>query len=135
MAVTEFYNPLGLGLQWNEILTEIEIPVPNLSSRQHFFKFTIRRPIDFAIVSLAAVIAEAQGVCLDARLALGAVASAPVRAKTAEEFLRGRTIDEEAAVQAAELALTGARPLSRNAYKVVIAKTLVKRAILGQGQG
>jgi xanthine dehydrogenase YagS FAD-binding subunit len=131
MAVTEFYNPLGLGLQWNEILTEIEIPVPKLSSRQYFFKFTIRRPIDFAIVSLAAVIAETQGVCLDARLALGAVASAPVRAKTAEEFLRGRTIDEEVAVQAAELALTGARPLSRNAYKVEIAKTLVKRAILG----
>ncbi len=134
-AITDFYNPLGLGLQWNEILTEIEIPVPNHSTRQHLFKFTLRRPVDFAIVRLAVVITEAHGVCQDARLALGALAPAPVRAKTAEEFLRGRTLDEDAAVRASELALAGARPLSRNAYKVVIAKTLIKREILGQGQG
>jgi xanthine dehydrogenase YagS FAD-binding subunit len=135
MALIDFYNPISLGLQWNEILTEIEIPVPNQSTRQHFFKFTLRSPIDFAIVSLAAVITEAHGVCRNAHLALGAVAPSPVRAKTAEEFLQGRTIDEDTAVQASELALAGARTLSRNAYKVVIAKTLVKRAILGQGQG
>jgi xanthine dehydrogenase YagS FAD-binding subunit len=134
MALNDFYNPLGLGLQWNEILTEIEILVPKKSPRQHFFKFTLRRPIDFAIVSLAAVITEADGVCRDARLALGALAPAPVRAKTAEEFLEGRPIDEDTAIRASELALTGARPLSRNSYKIVIAKTLIKRAILGQGQ-
>ena len=62
-AITDFYNPLGLDLQWNEILTEIEVPVPNNSTRQHFFKFTLRRPIDFSIVSLAAVITEDHGVC------------------------------------------------------------------------
>ena len=37
MAVTDFYNPLGLGLQWNEILTEIEIPVPNNLDKTAFF--------------------------------------------------------------------------------------------------
>jgi len=63
-----------------------------------------------------------------------AVAPAPVRAETAEEFLSGRVLDEETASQAAELALSGARPLSRNAYKVVIAKTLIKRAILASGK-
>jgi xanthine dehydrogenase YagS FAD-binding subunit len=134
MAVTEFYNPFGLGLQWNEILSQIEIPVPNRLARQHFLKFTLRRPIDFAIVSLASVITDAHGVCQDARLALGAVAPAPVRAKTAEEFLQGKTIDEATALQASELALAGARPLSRNAYKIVIAKTMIRRAILGQGK-
>jgi xanthine dehydrogenase YagS FAD-binding subunit len=132
MAVTEFYNPLGLGLQWNEILTEIEIPAPDRAARQHFFKFTLRQPIDFAIVSLAAVITEAHGVCRNSRLALGAVAPAPVRAKTAEEFLQGRILDEDTAAQAADLALAGARPLSRNAYKAVIAKTMIRRAILDQ---
>ena len=129
-AVTDFYNPLGKALQWNEILTEIEIPEPPQEARQHFFKFTLRRPIDFAIVSLAAVITEADGVCQNARLALGAVAPAPVRAKTAEEFLQGRILDEDTAVQASEMALAGARPLSRNAYKIAIAKALLKRAII-----
>lgn len=64
-------------------------------------------------------------VCREARLALGALAPFPVRAYEAEEFLQGRKIDEETAAQAAELALAGARPLSRNGYKVVIAKTLI----------
>jgi len=31
----------------------------------------------------------------------------------------------------AEVALKGTKPLSKNAYKIEIAKTLVKRAILG----
>ena len=135
MTITDFYIPMGLGIQWNEILSEIEIPAHNYSKRHHFLKFTLRRPIDFAIVSLAAVITEDHGICQEARLALGALAPGPVRAKTAEAFLQGRILDEETALQAAELALAGARPLSRNAYKVVIAKTLIKRAILGQRQG
>lgn len=134
-ALNDFYDPLGLSLQWNEILTEIEVPLHNNLTKQHFFKFTLRRPIDFAIVSLAAVITEDHGVCRNARLALGALAPAPVRAKTAEEFLRGQILDEDTAVQASEMALAGSRPLSRNAYKIVIAKALIKRAILGQGQG
>ncbi len=63
MALNDFYNPLGLGIKWNEILSEIEIPVINHSTKQHFFKFTLRRPIDFAIVSLAVVITEDHGMC------------------------------------------------------------------------
>jgi len=59
------------------------------------------------------------------------VAPGPVRAKKAEEVLEGRPIDEDAACEAAEQALRGARPLSMNAYKIDIAKTLVRRAILG----
>jgi len=69
-------------------------------------------------------------VCRNARLALGAVAPAPVRAKTAEEFLQGRTIDEDTTIRASGLALAGARPLGRNAYKIVIARAIIKRAIL-----
>jgi xanthine dehydrogenase YagS FAD-binding subunit len=67
---------------------------------------------------------------VDARIALGAVAPAPVRAKAAEEVIIGRPIDEHRAAEAAEQAMAGARPLSMSAYKVEIAKTLVKRALL-----
>jgi xanthine dehydrogenase YagS FAD-binding subunit len=133
IAVPDFYRPLGLELQWNEILTEIEIPEPLGEVRQHYFKFTLRRPIDFAIVSLAAIISEADGVCQSARLALGALAPSPFRPKSAEEFLSGRILDEDTAVRASELALEGARPLSRNGHKIVIAKTMIKRALLGSG--
>jgi xanthine dehydrogenase YagS FAD-binding subunit len=99
-------------------------------SGQTFLKFTVREPIDFAIVSVASVITREEGVCTDVRIALGAVAPGPVRAEKAEEMLKGNRIDEEIAARAAEQALAGARPLSKNAYKIEIARTLVKRAIL-----
>jgi xanthine dehydrogenase YagS FAD-binding subunit len=44
--------------------------------------------------------------------------------------LSGKTITEETAAAAAEAAVQGARPLSENAYKIQVAKTAVKRAIL-----
>ena len=130
VAVTDFYSPLGNGLKGNEILTEIEVPGITGPTKQGFLKFTLRSPIDFAIVSVASIITANNGVCTDARITLGAVAPAPVRARKAEEVIKGRAIDEDAAAEAAEQALAGARPLSMNVYKVEIAKTLLKRAIL-----
>ncbi|MBP1624444.1 MAG: oxidoreductase, partial [Acidobacteria bacterium] len=60
----------------------------------------------------------------------GAVAPSPVRATQAEEFLKGKAINELNAEEAAKLAFADARPLSMNAYKVEIGRTLVKRSIL-----
>jgi CO/xanthine dehydrogenase FAD-binding subunit len=117
-------------LNGDELIKEVRIPQPKKGTRQVYEKFTLRKPIDFAIVSVASVITIDDGVCKDARIVLGAVAPEPVRARAAEEFLKGRTIDETTARKAGELALDGAKPLSMNAYKVEIAKTLVKRALM-----
>jgi xanthine dehydrogenase YagS FAD-binding subunit len=130
MAVTDFYKPLGNGLNIGEMIREVEIPALKEPSNQRFLKFTLRRPIDFAIVSVASVIAVRDGICADARIALGAVAPGPARARAAEEVVIGKAIDEPAAGKAADAALARARPLSHNGYKVEIARTLVKRAIL-----
>jgi xanthine dehydrogenase YagS FAD-binding subunit len=130
IAVTEFYNPMGNSLKKGEMVTGVEVPSVERESRETFLKFTLRKPVDFAIVSVATVITIKGGLCTDARIALGAVAAGPVRAKKAEELLVGRPIDETSAADASEAALAGAKPLSMNAYKIEIAKTLVKRAIL-----
>ena len=130
LAVRDFYTPLGNRLAKDEMVREIEVPAVAGPARQTFHKFTLRRPIDFAVVSVAALITMADGVCTDARIALGAIAPGAQRAVAAEEFLRGRPVDGETAAQAGELALTGARPLSRNAHKIEIAKSLVRRAVL-----
>jgi xanthine dehydrogenase YagS FAD-binding subunit len=79
------------------------------------------------------VITVKGGECVDARIALGAVAPGPVRGKKAEEFLIGRPLDQKSALEAAERMVEGARPLSMNAYKIEIIKTLVRRAILDYG--
>jgi xanthine dehydrogenase YagS FAD-binding subunit len=130
VAVTDFYNPLGNSLKRGEMVTSVEVPSVEEESKQVFLKFTLRKPVDFAIVSVATVITLKNGVCADARIALGAVAAGPLRAAKAEKIFEGKRVDEKAAADAAEEALSGAKPLSMNAYKIEIAKTLVKRAVL-----
>jgi hypothetical protein len=82
-------------------------------------------------VSVASVICSHNGTCTDARIALGAVAPAPIRVKAAEERLIGMEITEKTATEAAEAVVAGARPLNKNGYKIQITKALVKKAIMG----
>jgi len=117
-------------LNMNELIMEIQIPKPSTGVVQRYEKFTLRKPVDFAIVSVASVMNISKGVCEDARIVLGAVAPVPFRAKAAEDFLKGKTINEDTASQAGKLALKDTLPLTQNAYKVQIAKTLVKRTLL-----
>jgi NADPH-dependent glutamate synthase beta subunit-like oxidoreductase len=118
-------------LEQYELIKEIQIPKPPKNSRQNWLKFTLRKPVDFAVVSVASIIVAKDGICGDARIALGAVAPAPLRATAAEALMKGKPINDETAVAAANLALSEACPLGMNGYKVEIGKTLVKRAILG----
>ncbi|MDO0824711.1 FAD binding domain-containing protein [Desulfosporosinus nitroreducens] len=131
ISVEEFFTPMGNVLAPDEMITMINIPKPSPVASQNFLKFTLRKPIDFAIVSAASLITRDKGICIDARVILGAVASKPIRAIEAEEYLRGKELSEEVIAEGARLALVGAKPLSKNAYKVEIAKTLVKRAVAG----
>jgi len=129
IPVEEFYTPLGNVLTSGEMITSIYIPKISSTAGQRFLKFTLRRPIDFAIVSAAGILIFEQKVCVNARIVLGAVAPTPFRALKAEEFLKGKELSDKDAEGAAVLALEGARPLSKNAYKLEIAKTLVKRLV------
>jgi xanthine dehydrogenase YagS FAD-binding subunit len=58
------------------------------------------------------------------------VAPIPWRAAGAEEFLRGKKLDEANAQKAGEIALEGAKPLKDNVYKIAMAKLLVQRGLL-----
>jgi len=118
-------------LEADELIKEVRIPKPPAGAKQRYDKFTLRKPIDFAVASVATVITVQNGVCRDARIVLGAVAPEPLRARAAENFLKGKPVNETTAGKAGEMALEGAVPLSMNAYKLEIAKTLVKRAVLG----
>ncbi|MEM3432560.1 MAG: FAD binding domain-containing protein [Candidatus Methanomethyliaceae archaeon] len=118
----------------DELLKMIVIPCPPAGSRQVFLKFA-PRPGDFAIVSVAVIVIEENDICKDIRIALGAVAPSPIRPKEAEEFLKGKPLSEDNAIKAAEIALRGAKPTKGNAYKVGLAKTAIKRALLWKDGG
>jgi NADPH-dependent glutamate synthase beta subunit-like oxidoreductase/CO/xanthine dehydrogenase FAD-binding subunit len=126
----EFFGTLGNSLEKDEMITEVQVPRPQEGARQTFLKHRVREAVDFAIVSVASIITEKGGKCENARIVLGAVAPAPFRAAEAEQAIKGKPMDRSNAEAAAEAAVAGAVPLSKNAYKVVITKTLVRRALV-----
>lgn len=120
----------GTVLEHDEILTELHIPSPVPGSKGVYLKFRTRRAIDYAIISVACMLTFDGRICKDARIALGGIAAIPWRARSAEDALKGKTVDTEVAVEAATRAVAGAMPLTMNTFKVPLAKALVKRAIL-----
>jgi len=130
LPVEDFFTPLGNSLSKGDLVTEIRVPRPAQGNRQTFLKFTIRKPIDFAVASVASVITVEDGVCVDARIVLGGVAPVPLRAKGAERVVQGKPLDAKTAEEAADASVSGAKPRSGNAYKVEITKALVKKALL-----
>ena len=117
-------------LDKDEIVTEIEIPTPVGESKSVFYKFAMRKSIDFAIVNCAAMISSNGGKVRDVRICLNAVYVTPYRARKAEASILGKAITEENAEAAGAEAVSDAKPLKDNAYMVQIAKALVKRSIL-----
>jgi xanthine dehydrogenase YagS FAD-binding subunit len=130
IPISDFFEVMGNILNDDEIITEIRIPMPKPETKQVFIKFALRPTIDFAIVSVAVAIIFQAGKVSDARIVLGAVAPVPYRATGAENVLKGKIISEPVAETAAVAAVKDAVPLSDNKYKIQIARTLVKRAIL-----
>lgn len=100
-----------LGLARGEILAELLLPPPD-GLRATYRKVRRRGSIDFPILGVAAgVRLAAGGRCADARLVLGAVASAPRRVRQAEEALEGTRLEPEAIGAAARAATLAARPM------------------------
>ena len=79
---------------------------------------------------MATVVQSSGSTVRDARVVMGGVAPIPWRASKAEEFLRGKTLDQAIAEKAGEIALDGAKPLKDNVYKVKMAQDLIQRGLL-----
>ena len=117
-------------LQPGEILTEVQIPHPKPGSKGFYHKVRERQAWDHAIVSVSTAVQGKGGICQDAHVVLGGVAPIPWRAAKAEDFLRGKRVDDSTAQKAGEIALEDARPMKDNVYKVALAKSLIQRALL-----
>lgn len=113
-----------------EIVTEIFVPVPRAGSKGFHHKVRERLAWDHAIVAVDTIVESSGGVVRDARVVMGGVAPIPWRAAKAEEFLRGKKLDDAVAKQAGEIALEGAKPLKDNVYKVKLAQDLIQRGLL-----
>lgn len=116
-------------LEPNELLTEVSLPLRQGVRSAHYevrFKQSHDWPIAFATV----VLTMSGESVRSARVVLGAVAPVPWRAPAAEAVLAGKPVTESLAEKAADAALADAKPMTGNGYKVQVAKTAVKRAVL-----
>jgi len=117
--------PRSTVLENDEIVREIQVPAPASGVKSAFVKFALRSSIDFPIVNCAAAIGGGT-----ARICLNAVYNKPYRAIKAEESIAGKTIDVAGAQAAGTAAVTGARALTMNKWKIQVAAGMVKKAIL-----
>ena len=117
-------------MQAGEILTEVQVPASKLATSSTYLKFKERDSLDFALSAVAAAVEQLPNKSIkQARIVLGGVAPIPWRVVKAEKFLEGKTLNQEILAGAGKMALEGAEPLDKNAYKIPLTETLVRRAL------
>jgi len=127
-----FITHLTTALEPEELLVEIEVAAVPEGTGWAFTEYS-RRHGDFALGGAAALITMQDGVCNRARIALLAAADTPLRAQEAERSLEGGAVNEEAATQAARLAIANINPTGDihggTEYRRYLIEGMVSRAI------
>jgi len=138
-----FISPKSAGqgvtvLQPGQLLTHILLPEAKEEVASASYEVLQMEGLDWPLASAGVCLEFVGGVVREARVVLGHVAPTPWVSHDAAEALLGRAIDERSAQAAGDAAALRATPLSENDYKVQIARTAVKRAVLraaGQLEG
>ncbi len=117
-----------LTLTPGEILTKVTIPAP--AGKNASYEARQKRAHDWPLALCTVVLAIEGDKVTKAAVVLGSVAPVPWVSKAAQEAIVGKPVTMETAAAAAAAAVKEARPLSMNAYKVKLAETVVKRALL-----
>jgi len=132
-----FRGPFQTILSATAILTEIMMDTPPPLSSSTYIKHTLRNAMDLARVGVAAFIQSSSaknGECEDARIALGACAPIPMRARKAEEILRGHPLSDENVQKASQAASDESDPRVDSfrtpfEYRKEMIKVLTNKAI------
>jgi len=112
-----------------ELFTHVILPAPGNVKSGHY-EVRYKQSHDWPLAFSTVVLTMNGSTIQSARVVLGAVAPVPWRSEDAERALAGKPLNEQTAAQAGEAAVRAAKPLSGNAYKIQIAKTAVKRAVM-----
>ena len=91
-------------LEPGEIMTQIRIPIPAAGTGWCYAKLK-RKTGDFAAAAAAVLLRMKAGVVEDARIALTNAGPTPLKARAAEDYLRGKALDDAAMIEAARLAM------------------------------
>jgi len=134
VAIGEFHRLPGetpeveTVLRPGEMITGVVLPVPP-PGRQVYRKVRDRASYEFALVSVAAIVAVERGTITAARIAFGGVAHKPWRSPEAEAALVGRPATMATYRAAAEAAMKGAVGRGHNDFKIDLAKRTLCRTL------
>jgi xanthine dehydrogenase YagS FAD-binding subunit len=110
-----------------EILKSISLPAA--TGKNGSFEARHKQAHDWPLVMASASLTFSGDTVSDARVAVYGVAPLPWRSKAAEEAIKGKPVTVETARAAAAAAAEGAKPLTMNAYKVAMLKTVITRTL------
>ena len=116
-------------LQPGEIIEAVVIPAPGSGARSAYRKLKEKDTFDWPLVETCVALELSGGAIQKARVVLGHVAQVPWRSKEAEAVLTGGKPSPELFAKAAAAAVAGAKPLSKNAYKVRLARVTLERTL------
>jgi aerobic carbon-monoxide dehydrogenase medium subunit len=134
MAVEDFFvGPGETALEVGEILAEVQVPDLPPKSGAVYLKLSQRRMMDLAIVGVACLLTLDGQACKDIKIALGAVAPTPIRAREAENAVKGKTLGDDLLEKAAQAAMAASKPItdirSSAEYRQKMVGLLTKRAV------
>jgi xanthine dehydrogenase YagS FAD-binding subunit len=118
----------------NEILTEVLLP-PASEVRAAHYEIRQKEAFDWPLAVAAVALRMSGSNVQSARVVMGYVAPVPWPSTEAEQVLTRHPVNQDTVQKAALAALSHAKPLSNNAYKVQLARVAVKRAILKAASG
>ena len=123
-ADTPSHNSLNPG----DLILRVEIPTAR--NRSAYIQASDKHTFDWALVSCAAAANVVDGKLSQPRVALGSISPVPHQVEAANQFLDGKTLNDDTVSKAADMILAGAKPLEHNGYKVPLAHALIRRALL-----
>jgi CO/xanthine dehydrogenase FAD-binding subunit len=128
-----FLGPFTTALDPTELVSEIVFATPTAGVASVFEELAPRMG-DYALASVCAAVAIDDGQVSFARIGLGSVGATPIRARSAEEALIGRSLDDDAIEEAAQSAARECDPGSdvhaSAGYRRTLVAILVERALL-----
>ena len=111
-SLDEFYTGVRQTVvRSDEMMVDISFPAMKKGQRGTFVKLGLRNAQAISLVNVAILLTLDKGRVDEASITLGAVAPVIIHAKDAENYFRGRTLDEEVITYTAELAKEAARPI------------------------
>ncbi len=140
VAIDDFYRlpdetpHIETVLKPGEMITGVVLPPPP-PGRELYRKVRDRASYEFALVSVAVIVAAEKGTIASARVGFGGVAHKPWRSAEAEAALTGRPATMATYRAAAEAAMKGAVGRGHNDFKIELAKRTLCRTLANAVQG